>query len=108
MIDKAFQMPGMNASGLPSGTQPFADMSQGLAWMQNMWSSYMNSPMAPTLDVDELDRRVHDALGAFALDDLGRPAVARGQDVLERDHVVVALEERQTRREQVEIGRAHV
>lgn len=60
MIDKAFQMPGMNASGLPSGTQPFADMSQGLAWMQNMWSSYMNSPMAPTLDVDELDRRIKD------------------------------------------------
>ncbi len=60
MIDKAFQMPGMNASGLPSGTQPFADMSQGLAWMQNMWSSYMNSPMAPTLDIDELDRRIKD------------------------------------------------
>jgi hypothetical protein len=60
MIDKAFHMPGMTAAGLPSGTQPFADMSQGLTWMQNMWSSYMNSPMAPTLDIDELDRRIKD------------------------------------------------
>ncbi|MEY3184629.1 MAG: hypothetical protein RLZZ613_1317 [Pseudomonadota bacterium] len=60
MIDKAFHMPGMPAAGLPSGTQPFADMSQGLTWMQNMWSSYMNSPMAPTLDIDELDRRIKD------------------------------------------------
>ncbi|NBQ78182.1 MAG: hypothetical protein EBT99_05965 [Betaproteobacteria bacterium] len=60
MIDKAFQMPGLTASGLDGAGKPFADMSQGLTWMQNMWSSYMSSPMAPTLDVDELDRRIKD------------------------------------------------
>ena len=60
MIDKAFQMPGLTASGLDGAGKPFADMTQGLTWMQNMWSSYMSSPMAPTLDVDELDRRIKD------------------------------------------------
>jgi len=60
MTDKPFQMPGLGAAAFGHSGQPFADMSQALHWMQNMWSSYMNSPMAPTFDPDELDRRIKD------------------------------------------------
>ncbi|NCV25641.1 MAG: hypothetical protein EBW58_05375, partial [Betaproteobacteria bacterium] len=60
MTEKSFQMPGSGSAGTQGPGQPFADMSQGLAWMQTMWSTYMNSPMAPTLDLEELDRRIKD------------------------------------------------
>ena len=60
MMDKPFQIPGLGAVPLPNSGQAFADMGQAMHWMQHMWSSYMNSPMAPTLDLDELDRRIKD------------------------------------------------
>ena len=41
-------------------TLPFGELAQGIDLMRTMWTQFLQSPIAPTLDPEELDRRIRD------------------------------------------------
>jgi len=56
----SFPGPFAGAFGGPTLNLPFGELAQGIDLMRTMWTQLLNSPITPTLDLEELERRIRD------------------------------------------------
>lgn len=56
----SFPGPFTGAFGGPTLNLPFGELAQGIDLMRTMWTQLLNSPITPTLDLEELERRIRD------------------------------------------------